>query len=495
MSAARVHGARVQRRAARRRCGCAAVGAGLALAMATGPRPTPAQEPGDPLLLEEVLASIEATYPPLLAARIERDVLEGRLRTARGLFDLDLFGSAKGTPDGYYEYTTVEAGVAQFLGIWGATVYGGYRRTTGEELPAYYAQRTRADGEATVGVSVPVLQGGWTDPARTEIRRAEIDLRGAEPYVRRQRLDFVRAGTVAYFKWLAAGQKLQYARDLLRVATERTAALDDLVGAGLQAEIVLVDNRRLVVAREIAVLDAERAFQAAAVALSLFFRDPQGAPLTPTEGRLPPGFPDPGSEPLYEAESGLALALTQRPELERLRLTVERTEAELGLARNGLLPRLDASVETTRAWGERLYADRPTAELRAGLSFKLPLQQRKARGKVQEVRGKLEQARRALQFAEDGVAADVRTALVALEAARGQVARAELNVELALELEEAERARFGAGSSDLLDLQIREQVTFDARAKAAEASLEYFTAVAAYRAAVAAPPGAGIGGA
>ena len=42
------------------------------------------------LTLDEVRYSVESTYPPLLAALIERDVREGRLRSARNIFDLDI---------------------------------------------------------------------------------------------------------------------------------------------------------------------------------------------------------------------------------------------------------------------------------------------------------------------------------------------------------------------------------------------------------------------
>jgi len=43
-----------------------------------------------PLLLTEVLQSVQTQYPPYLAAMIEQDIANGRARQALGAFDLNL---------------------------------------------------------------------------------------------------------------------------------------------------------------------------------------------------------------------------------------------------------------------------------------------------------------------------------------------------------------------------------------------------------------------
>lgn len=467
--------------------------AGFVVATVAAPPSLRAQErvdagvlPDGPLELGRVLEQVEETYPPLLAALIERDIREGRFRSARGVFDVDLFSKFGGTPDGYYEYSTLEAGAEQFLGVWGSTVYGGYRLTEGEELPDYYRQRTNADGEGAVGLRVPILRGGAIDKARAGVQQAEIENRAAGPVIDRQRLDFVRAAAVSYWKWLAAGRKLQLARQLLEIANTRQAALEAQAEQGLVADITLVDNRGLVVSRQLEVVAAERDFQAAALSLSLFFRADDGTPLVPGEELLPDGFPAPEMPPAFDPASDVERALERRPELLRLALDVERVEVERTLARNTLLPYLNANVEAARNWGEELYVDRSETELRAGVELKLPLQRREARGKVQEVEGKLFQTRQKLSFARDKVAAEVRAVHVSVQAALERSDLATDNVELALELQAAEQERFRLGDSDLLSLQIREQNAFDAQKKLVEALLDFHTAVADYRAAIAA---------
>ena len=66
---------------------------------------------------------------------------------------------------------------------------------------------------------------------------------------------------------------------MLRVANDRGGSLTNQVNAGLIPRITLKDNERLIVARQLAVTQARRRFEAAALALSLFYRDAGEMPL------------------------------------------------------------------------------------------------------------------------------------------------------------------------------------------------------------------------
>jgi len=449
-----------------------------------GPDPTTAVS--DPLLWEDVAAGVLASYPPLLIAELERAVAGGRLREARGVFDLDMFAKVGGTVDGYYEYTETQAGLEQFTGLWGSTVYGGYRLTTGEELPDYYRNRTFEDGELALGLRIPLLKGGPIDPQRAEVERARLEFEAVTPVIARQRLDVVRAANVAYHEWVAAGRELALARDLLQLAEDRTEALEAQVANGLRADIDLVDNQGLVVSREIAVIEAERAFRTASVLLSLFLVRPGGEvdPPIPGEDRLPAELEIPELQ-APDLDAGLARAMVHRPELAVLALDVARFEVDRRLASAAALPTLDARVEASRDLGAELYGDLARDELTAAVEFKLPLQRRAETGKQLQAETKVESARVKLDFGRDRVGADVRTAAADLDAALAQVERAELASELAEELRIAEAERFAAGASDLLALQLREQKAFDARVKVVETRLKLLVALADWRAAIA----------
>ena len=438
-----------------------------------------------PLRLEEVLAGVTNQYPPLLAALIERDVASGRLQSSRAPFDFNVFAKIFSNPTGFYDSSTVDAGFEQFTGWWGSTIFGGYRLTRGGTLPDYDKDRTQSAGEPRIGFRLPLLRDGAIDRRRAAVLKARLDQELADPFIQRQHLDFIRAASVGYYAWLAAGQRLRLAEDLQRIANDRGAALTNQVNSGLIARIALKDNERLIVSRGLAVVQARRRFEAAAIALSLFHRDTGDSPLVAGRERLPAEFPAAPPPNLAELANDIELAISARPEPRRLKLAMDKLAVDLRLAKNQLLPQLDAGVTISQDFGRKLYKDKSDVDTQLGLEFRLPLQRSEAKGRVNELNGQLEQLTKEERFARDRIAAEVRDAASALGAAHEQIQQARLNASLAAELQAAEAERLRRGATDLLALQLREQAAFDARVLEVDALAEYFRALADFRAAIA----------
>lgn len=435
------------------------------------------------LTLHEVLDSVRQQYPPMLAALIERDVAAGRLQSARGTFDFQFFSRLFDAPSGYYQSSTVDTGFEQFTGLWGSTLFGGYRVTTGGLLPDYEKSRTQGSGEPRIGFRLPLLRDGSIDRRRATLIKARLDKELADPVIHRQQIDFIRAATAGYYGWLAAGERLRLSEALLRVARERMDTLKTQSESGLIARIVLTDNRRLIVSRELAMVQARRRFEAAGLALSLFYRDGQENPTVATRDRLPPSLPIPVGPEASLLQQDLQRSLTVRPELKRLSLTQEKLEVDQRLARNQLLPNLDAGVSANRDYGDRRYKDQTETEVQVGVELRVPLQRREAKGRVAEIESQLEQITHEQRFARDRIQTEVRDSFSAWSAAHEQTLQARLNVELAVELQEAETERFMRGATDLLALQLREQAAFDAQVSAVDIDADCFRAQADYRAA------------
>lgn len=430
-----------------------------------------------PLELTTVIESVTTQYPPLLAALIERDVASARLQSAAGAFDLDMVARVLANPSGFYEYTTLEAGVEQYLGIWGATLFGGYRWTDGI-LPDYYRNRTAAGGEPSVGIKLPLLQNGAIDKRRAAVLKAQLDQQLADPYIQRQMIDLGRSAAVAYFAWIAAARQLQIAESILDVTRLRQAAIQTQVDRGLAAPIVLKENQQLLLSREMATLQSQRQLEAAALTLSLFLRDNEGRPVIAQTNQLPRApIPLPQGSP-EPNEPELALALEQRPEIRELELKGQKLDVDLRLARNSLLPRLDASVRASEGLGDPLYKDTGDFELKAGVEFRMPLQRREARGERLAVQAQILQLENQLRFAMDRIATELLNAHSALRAARDRSLLATSNVNLARELQQVERDRFELGASDLLAVQIREQSAIQAEQELIKATFDVFKAQA-----------------
>ncbi|MFC5457706.1 TolC family protein [Prosthecobacter fluviatilis] len=439
-----------------------------------------------PLLLPEVLQSVQSQYPPYLAAMIEQDIANGRARQALGAFDLNLNAGTTFTPAGYYDGQTAYTVLEQPLTNWGGSVYGGYRLSSGF-LPNYNKDRTSTDGEGVLGFRIPLLRDGTIDRRRASLWQARIDQELADPYIFRQYLDFVRAATIAYYGWLAAGQRLTLSEELLRVAKERDSAIAEQVKTGASAPIVQVDNQRLVVSRQIAVVQATRRLQAATIELSLFYRDKATAePILPHRKRLPSAFPTHPSPAESQLTVDIAKALIFRPEIRRIELTLEKTGIDLRLAKNNLLPSVEVGLQAAQGTSSRLPSAMERTEVEAKIEFKMPLQRREAKGRVDVADAQIARLNQEMLFARQRITADVRDAHSALLAAHEVLRQTRLNVDLAQKLATAEAERLKQGATDLLALQIREQASFDAQVLEVEAQSEYFRAHANYRAAIAA---------
>ena len=439
----------------------------------------------EPLQLEDVIGSVRDRYPPLLIAQMEQDIAAGRLRQAQGAFDLGFTLRAGIAPSGYYDGSTREVALDQRLPFWGANVFAGYRQSSGL-LADYDKDRTQRDGEFRAGIRFNLLRDGIIDRQRADRLKAQLDLGLADPFIERQKLDIIRSAARSYYQWVAAGLRAAVAREQLKVAEDRGTALTEQSNKGMVAPIVVIDNERLIVSRQLLATQARRRFEAAALELSLFYRGPDDLPITPRFEQLPVTLP-PAVLPERVGDLSLLESVAElRPELRRVRLLKEKVEVDLRLARNATLPNLDLTFSTTRNQGTEPYNDLSRNESRAGLEFRLPLQRNEALGRTQVSEAELRRLDQDLYFVRDRIRVEIKDGWSALTAAQEILAVARRNVVLSETLVKAEQTRFRQGATDLLALQIREQALLEAQFGDVTAQADFFIALADYRAAIAA---------
>lgn len=436
--------------------------------------------------LEDVLVSVRQQYPPLLAAWLEQDIANGKVRRAEGAFDPIISAAIMARPKDFYGATNGNLMVTQPLRNSGGKIYAGYRLTSGF-LPSYERKiRTADGGEGVIGFSLPFLRNREFDSRRASLSQAQLDRELANPVILRQFLGFLRASRIAYFNWIAAGKELDAAETLLKVAKDRDAALGEQLAEGAIAEIVRTDNKRLVVAREIGVVRARRSFEAASIALSLFHRDRRtGKTIMPTRAQLPEGFPPLQILDELTLVNDRGRAIFRRPEVRQIEILIAKAKVDRRLAQNDLKPNLDLTVELNQALG----GDRPKnieeTEINALLEFSVPIGRNEARGRIEAITANLAQLAREKQFARESILADANDSFSAVTAAYETLEQTSENVRLSELLEKAEVTKFEEGASDLLAVQIREQATFDARILEINALQAYFKSLADYLAAVA----------
>lgn len=441
-----------------------------------------------PLVLNSVIDSVYMSFPLLRNALYGRNIANGANLAAQGAFDLKLNADLNNQPLGYYQTYRNGFDIAQPVLQNGGEVIAGYRAGRGNFEPWYGNRQTNDGGEFMAGLAIPLLQNRAIDKRRAELWITQVGQSKVEPEIKTQLLQFIRDSTIAYWEWVAAGQGLRVARELQALALDRDQQIRATVQEGDRPESDIIDNQRLIVARQVKLIEAEQKLQSSAVKLSLYLRDAAGNPFIPPNSMLPARFPTPMLVTPEVLEADIAFATSRRPELLALDFDRQQLSIELLRAQNELLPTLGAHVLATKDVGGPTSSinDKGPFQGEAGLQFTVPLQRRNANGKIMMVEGKLAQNMAKRQFTADKISVEVRTAVIALENAYRAIGQASASVRLNEEMQRFETIRLNEGASDLLRLNLREQATFDARVQEVLALLGYFAAEADYKAATAA---------
>lgn len=440
-----------------------------------------------PLTLDHVITAVLQAYPLLQIAYLERNIAAGAYLSAQGEFDLKLKADSMNMPLGYYQTYRHSLGLEQPL-FGGGTVSGGYRLGRGDFEPWYKERQTNEGGEFKLGLAVPLWQNRAIDERRAQLWRTAYGRDLVEPTIQAQLLVFIRDASLSYWDWVGAGMQYRFAQQLLNLALDRDAQLREQVRRGIRPESDLIDNERLIVSRRVKLLETQRKLLTAAAKLSLFLRWDDGSPLVPPEENLPSAFPDP--HPIHPEwlDRDITYAQSRRPELRALDYERQILVVDWQLAQNQFQPELNALMSASQDIGGPASAskDKTPTELEAGLVFQVPLQRRKASGKIQAIEAKLSQWAAKRRFTAEKIAVEVQAAVIALNTAYRAVSQAREAVRLNEEMERFEIIRLDQGTSDFLRVNLREQATFDARVAEVSALQQYYEAQAEYRAAVAA---------
>ena len=453
-----------------------------------------AQERERPLEPAEVLASSEIHFPRILESLAQRRAAEGDALEALGAFDLVFAADGFSRVSGFYDGSVVTGMTSQRFRNNGGGIYAGYRLSDGD-FPIYEDEYfTNSGGELTVGVLFSLLRDRSIDSQRFGIRDTELSVQEADQDVLMTKIGVQRRALGAYWRWVTAGRNLAVYRNLLEIAELRESGLEEQVRRGARAEIFLVENRQNLTRRRSLVAAAERDFQMAANDLAFFFRDADGLPVLPAPERLPPIDNERLEAPPRMEIAEASDALLRRPELARLRATIDRVRNRLALAENVLKPRLDFNVEVDHDFGGIAEGgiSRDATDTKVGFTFSVPLQQRSGRGQVYAAESELGALRLQQRLKQEEIEIEVRNILVSLDGAERLLQLAEEQVGLARRMEAAEQRRFQSGASDFFLVNIREETAANAEIEFHSAWLDRELALADYHAATVDLPRLGI---
>ena len=403
--------------------------------------------------LEDVLASVEAHHPKIVAAQAGVDGAAATRRGAEGWWDpvLTVEGGGKSGP---YDNAAFSVGVRQATPLWGLEARLGYGLGLGEFAAYDGDASTLSSGELRVGATLPLLRGGPTDASRTAVVLSEADRTAAEAKLQLQRVDTYRDARVAWAKWVAAGEKRTMAQGMLDAAVANARGVARRIEHGDLAPFDQIDADRVVSERAIKVMELEAELSVAAAKLSVYLRDADGAPVRLAEAPPSRGAHDP--LPGGSRDDAVSGALARRPELLALQAKAEAADAKVRLARTYVLPKLDAKVDVAQPRDVADPAFKGT-EVKFGGTLSAPLPMRAGRGALDAATADRRAVEAERRWVADNVVADLDAAWARLVAADARLTEADRLVSLAREVEAATRTAFELGDRTLFDLYLREQ--------------------------------------
>ncbi|KTD45891.1 outer membrane component of multidrug efflux pump [Legionella rubrilucens] len=405
------------------------------------------------LHLVDVLQSIDHHYPQVKIARLDIAKAQGEFIKAKGQFDPELEATTRSQPAGGYinNYGDTQFTVPTLYH--GVKLFAGYRKGEGD-WPIYYKNYlTNSGGEYRAGLSLPLLRDRLIDKQRTAL------LSSAELILMKQqdaeaiRIKIYQEAIQAYWQWVEAGLQLKTFEQLLHLAKQRQHAILQQAHQGDLPTLAISENQQQIIQREQLLNQGRMLFEQASVNLSLYYRNDKGKPIIPSKYAVPS---------LAQAsipQTKSPVPLHEHPELKKLTNYTHIIQLKRDLARNALLPQLDATAYTFKqngTGGDPLLI--PQAAM-VGVSFKFPLLQRQAKGDLIQAESELRQIRVAKRFFYDQLHNDYLNMRIGIQRGIRQINLLIRELRLAQKVQYGETKKFYEGDSTLFLVNQREQTT------------------------------------
>ncbi len=443
--------------------------------------PTAKPLPPVPLSLDELHAWIDRSHPLLKGAGTEKVMARGKMLKALGAFEPTLINDTeverfisssnpqRGTQTVGFNDTLVEA-----RHPWGFRGSAGVRQAIGDaRIPDLSFGNNQ---QVILGGSFPLLKGLMTNPENAELQRSELADPRADVKIAQTRQDLFLAAASQFWDWVAATKYVDVQRRALAVAEDRYKQVEGRAKAGAVAPLDVVEAGQEVQRRREVAIAAQRAVEQEQFKLSMFLWE-NGAPTLPPSDRIPE-FPAQALSPTIETVKTHKLqAKQERPEVKEIDIEAKVNNIDLALAKNNLLPSLDAEAAPARIPEKFVLG----LGYRFGVELRIPILQRRSRGEVLEAQAQADKLVLVQKFREQQVVMDVDNALSAIDRAKERMEAAAQSLRLAKTLEDGERFRFSLGATSVLFVNLRERNTVDSEIQVIRAKADYQKAQALYQ--------------
>lgn len=417
--------------------------------------------------LSNFLTRVEFSHPSLRSAEFEPSLAQADLRAALGRFDpyLDMSYEYKDI-SGTERLNLLNASVELPLDmLFGPRLKATYKRGAGFSLDPQNS--TTAGGEGSIGFTLPVFQGIFSDTRRNQLRKAELRPELASAQYRIERNNLLRTAASRYWDWSEAMAGADVADTILVLAQRRLVQISQRARSGESARIDSVEAAQEVQRRIGERFKAIRLLELIEIDLATYLWNGDGTPVV-MNGSRPVALNSERDTSVSVLEASNT-ARKSRPELIRVDVLQRTAQLDSGFANELLRP----MVEFEGALVSYDVGQSMPGDYRLGLRINQPLLFRQASGTVQTASIAVRRAELARTLAERLVDADASASIIALDRARQRREAADEEVRLAQFMVVAEQRRFDAGDATLLQINLRERFYAEALQRLISARAEW----------------------
>ncbi len=438
--------------------------------------PAVAQDSVSTLTDGEFLRHILAHHPVVKQVSLLPEMARQEIRVAKGAFDPSIksvYEAKTFQGKDYYQHFDNKLVVP----VWLAEVKAGFERNTGDLLSPELS--TPSEGLSAIGISVPLLQGLFTDERRATLRQAQL----LEPMAEAEKVKEINKlllnAAKDYWDWANAYYSYDLLSEAYDLANFRFGATKSRAINGDLPTFDTLDAFAQVQNLEIQRGQAFMELQNAMLRASAWLWDENGQPLALSEASVPSLRGSEATLMSGEVVSQLVdVAMENHPELVKNRLKLKELDVERRFAIEKMKPKLNVDynfLQSGLMFPQEIEFQSAfiPASSKIGIHFSVPLFLREARAKYGLTRIKITQTELQQKQLQRDIANEIAAVANELNTLARQIINQQALVASYSALLRGEQMRFDNGESSLFIINSRQQLLVNAQVKLYEFRAKY----------------------
>jgi outer membrane protein TolC len=434
--------------------------------------------------LELLLSSVDKYYPEIQSSLNQFQIEHEKSKSAFGAYDTKIISDNTLVPKGYFTRRLWDVKVEKPISPLYGKAYVGYSNGfSGLFPPQFSTQSTNSGGSPRLGLEFSVLKNALIDPRKAHLLKTDLESKGNQLNIIQEQLDLKLLAVQNYWSWLASVRQFLAQKELFELVLKRGDYIDQQIKVGALSKMIKIEFEQNLARRQAELIESERLKEMFRYELSLFYRDSNGerillsdsdADLTEMDNAI---LEIPHSLS-FEDESQKILSIS--PQILSLEKFIQSNEYSIKLAKNDLFPKLDLSTDYTRNLGDQDPMNAPHVWT-VGIKFEIPIERNLVQAEYQKAILQKNSFHYQRTLKKDQVINTVQKSLLNLDFLKKKVEFSRIESKNARTLIEAESLKFKSGSSNLLTVNLRENLYLEALHNMISTELSYLTEWSLYK--------------